>query len=75
MGFILDRGYFSIKNIRYFERNGYDYILMTKGNAGFVQEAVEECQAILRNGYTNYIEEQEVYGMTLEKDLLQKFLY
>lgn len=69
MGFILDRGYFSIKNIRYFERNGYDYILMTKGNAGFVQEAVEECQAILRNGYTNYIEEHEVYGMTLEKDL------
>lgn len=69
MGFILDRGYFSIKNIRYFERNGYDYILMTKGNAGFVQEAVEECQAILRNGYTNYIGEHELYGMTLEKDL------
>lgn len=69
MGFILDRGYFSIKNIRYFERNGYDYILMTKGNAGFVQEAVEECQTILRNGYTNYIEEHELYGMTLEKDL------
>lgn len=69
MGFILDRGYFSIKNIRYFERNGYDYILMTKGNARFVQEAVEECQAILRNGYTNYIEEHELYGMTLEKDL------
>lgn len=68
MGFILDRGYFSIKNIRYFERNGYDYILMTKGNAGFVQEAVEGCQAILRNGYTNYIEEHELYGMTLEKD-------
>ena len=45
MGFILDRGYFSIKNIRYFERNGYDYILMTKGNAGFVQEAVEKCQS------------------------------
>lgn len=69
MGFILDRGYFSIKNIRYFEKNGYDYILMTKGNARFVQEAVEECQAILRNGYTNYIEEHELYGMTLEKNL------
>ena len=69
IGFILDRGYFSKKNIRYFERNGYDYILMTKGNARFVQEAVEECQAILRNGYTNYIEEHELYGMTLEKDL------
>lgn len=43
---------------------------MTKGNARFVQEAVEECQAILRNGYTNYIEEHELYGMTLKKDFL-----
>ena len=35
------------------------------------REAVEECQAILRNGCTNYIEEHELYGMTLEKDLLE----
>ena len=42
---------------------------MAKGNVGSVQEAVEGCQAILRNGYTNDIEEHELYGMTLEKDL------
>ena len=67
IGFILDRGYFSLENIRYFERNGYDYILMTKGNARFVQESVEECGAVLRNGTGNYIEGYELYGMTVEK--------
>lgn len=69
VGFILDRGYFSLKNIRYFEKEGFEYVLMSKGNAKFVQEAVEECGAILKNGYTGYIEEHEIYGMTLEKEL------
>ena len=71
IGFILDRGYFSLKNIRYFEKYGYDYILMTKGNATFVQEAVSESGAMLKNGYSNYIEEHELYGATLEKDLFK----
>ena len=72
IGFILDRGYFSLKNIRYFEKAGYEYVLMTKGNARFVQEAVEECGAILKNGYTGYIEEHGLYGMTLEKEMFTK---
>lgn len=71
VGFILDRGYFSIKNIRYFEDHGYDYVLMTKGNAAFVKEAVLECGALLKNGYSNYIDEHELYGMTIEKDLFK----
>lgn len=69
IGFILDRGYFSMKNIRYFERHGYDYVLMTKGNSKFVQEAIEECGAILKNGYSNYLEDHEIYGMTIKKDI------
>lgn len=51
IGFILDRGYFSLGNIRYFEKNGYDYILMTKGNALFIREAIEECIGLLKSGY------------------------
>ena len=69
VGFILDRGYFSLKNIKYFERHGYDYILMTKGNSKFVKESIEECGAILKNGYSHYLAEHELYGMTIEKDL------
>lgn len=71
IGFILDRGYFSIENIKYFERNGYDYILMTKGNSKFVQEAVKECIGSLKYGTGHYIEEHELYGMTIEKKLFE----
>lgn len=71
VGFILDRGYFSIKNIRYFENHGYDYVLMTKGNAAFVKETILEYGALLKNGYSNYIDEHELYGMTVEKDLFE----
>ena len=69
IGFILDRGYSSLRNIRYFEKHNYDYILMTKGNAKFIQEAAEEAGAVLKNGYSNYMQGYELYGMTVEKDL------
>ncbi len=69
IGFVLDRGYFSLSNIRFFEEHNYAYILMTKGNARFIQEAVEECSAVLRNGYNCFLEEHELYGMTIEKKL------
>ena len=69
IGFILDRGYFSLRNIRYFEKHNYDYILMTKGNAKFIQEAAEEAGAVLKNGYSNYMQGYELHGMTVEKDL------
>ena len=71
IGFILDRGYFSIENIKYFEKSRYDYILMTKGNSKFVQESVEECIASLKNGTGHYIENHELYGMTIEKKLFE----
>lgn len=69
VGFVLDRGYFSLSNIRFFEEHGYDYIIMTKGNAVFIREAVEECSAVLKNGYNCFLEKHELYGMTIEKKL------
>ena len=72
IGFILDRGYFSINNIKYFENNGYDYILMTKGNSRFIKEAVDTCVASLKNGVNHYIEEYELYGKTIETKLFDK---
>lgn len=31
LGFILDRGYFSRKNLSYMEQNGYSFLIMIKG--------------------------------------------
>ena len=69
IGFVLDRGYFSLSNIRFYEERGYDYIIMTKGNAVFIREAVEECSAVLKNGYNCFLEKHELYGITIEKKL------
>ena len=71
VGFILDRGYFSLQNIRYFERNGFDYLLMSKGNAKFIKEVIEEYGAVLKNGYSYYIKDHSLYGLTAEKKLFK----
>ena len=48
IGFILDRGYFSADNIRYFEKNGYEFLLMARGNAQFIKEAIDTVRVPLR---------------------------
>lgn len=69
IGFILDRGYFSKKNIQYFEENKYDYIIMARSNMKFLKNIVEEYGAVIRNGYSYYLKGYELYGMTVEKEL------
>lgn len=69
LGFILDRGYFSVDNIKYFERSDFDYILMTKGNALFIKDAIHECMAPLKGGYKCFLSEYELFSKTIEKNL------
>jgi len=69
VGFILDRGYFSARNIKHLTKQGYEFILMAKGNAGFVREAVEEVRLAIRLSVKHYIAEHGVYGMTVKRKL------
>lgn len=69
IGLILDRGYFSVQNIKFFERNGFDYLIMTKSNANFIKESFNKYGAKLKNGYTHYLSDYELYGMTIEDEL------
>ncbi len=41
-GFILDRGCFSEPNIRFMDKNGYDFIIMVKGCKDVVSKLVME---------------------------------
>lgn len=66
VGFILDRGYFSSGNIKFFDKHHYDFIIMAKGNARFVQEAVDGVSERLRlTPFEDYLDEHEVYGKTI----------
>ena len=67
VGFILDRGYFCDRNIKYFDKNEYEFILMAKGNAKFVQSAIEETAIKLKlMSEEYYLSEHEVFGMTVK---------
>mgnify|MGYP000582761071 CR=1 FL=1 len=37
IGFILDRGYFSKKNMAYMDQNGYSFLIMVKGMKDFIR--------------------------------------
>ena len=65
IGFILDRGYFTMENLRYFEKNNYNYIIMAMSNVKFVQPAIEETKYKVKKSQY-YLPEYEIYGMTSE---------
>lgn len=69
IGFILDRGYFSAGNIRYFDDNGYDFLIMVKPSTKIAKEAIEEVRIKLKNNITYYISGYEVSGITVERRL------
>jgi len=65
VGVILDRGYFSSENIRYFDKNDIDFLLMVKMNANFIQDNLKEIKANLVLGNENFISKHQIYGKTV----------
>jgi transposase len=68
-GFILDRGYFSKENIRYMDGCGYDFVIMVKGMAGFVNGLVLENKGKFENKRGCGIREYKTYGTTVRRPL------
>ena len=69
IGFILDRGYFSKKNIEYMEESGYSFVIMVKGMASFVNDLILENKGKFESKRIHNISEHRVYGMTVKKKL------
>jgi transposase len=64
VGIILDRGYFSTANIRYFDKKGYDFLMMIKTRSILVRELIDEARLPLLTKTKYYLPEHEVYAMT-----------
>lgn len=69
VGFILDRGYFSRENIRYMDKNGFDFIIMMKGMKSLVHEIVTANKGRFEDDYSKNIRGCKVYGMTVHQKL------
>ena len=68
-GFILDRGYFSEDNIRFMDRNGYDFIIMVKGCKELVSELILKYRGTFEDEWERTIPYYEVNGITVRSVL------
>ncbi len=80
IGLILDRGYFSVKNIRYFDSKGYDFLMMVKTNSVLVAEKIKENMLPLMTTKAAYfLPEHDVYAVTktgtIGDDLLVRYFH
>ena len=72
IGFILDRGYFSQKNLGYMEQNGYSFLIMVKGMKEFIRDIIAKKQGSFENSRSSYIERFDVYGTSTTQYLYEK---
>lgn len=68
-GFILDRGYFSEDNIRFMDRNKYDFILMVNGCKDLVNELILREKGTFEDEWECAIPFYEVSGKTVKARL------
>ena len=71
LGFILDRGYFSRKNLSYMEQNGYNFLIMVKGMKEFISDIILENQGKFENSRAKYNDRYDVYGTTIKQYLYE----
>lgn len=69
VGFILDRGYFSKRNIQYMDENRYAFVIMVKGKKALVASLVEENLGTFETDRDCSIRSYRVYGKTVRAAL------
>jgi hypothetical protein len=69
IGFILDRGYFSKRNIESMDESGYSFVIMAKGMTSFVNRLVLEHKGEFENKRANNIGAYRVCGITVKNRL------
>ncbi len=70
-GFILDRGYFSKKNIKYLDENGFDFIMFIKGLKKLVSKLVIANYGSFEKNRNCYIKSNDVYAKTVVTKLYE----
>lgn len=69
VGFILDRGYFSLENIRYMDDNKYSFIMMVKGHKNLARSLIAEHRNTFETNRDCSIRAYRVYGKTIRHKL------
>lgn len=70
---ILDRGYFSEKNINNIMKHCCGFLMMAKENNTIIREKIKEVKNNI-NSITNYISSYDIYGITIKGKLFKQDL-
>lgn len=68
-GFILDRGYFGEPNIKFMDRNGFEFIIMVKGCKDLVSRLILENRGSFEDEWDKAIPYYDVNGTTVKSVL------
>ena len=71
IGIILDRGYFSKKNLEYIDQNGYEFVIMAKSSSKFIRKSIKNVIGTFENDRNNLIIKYNVYGKTNKEDVFE----
>lgn len=69
LAFIIDRGYFSKRNIKFFDEKHYGFIIMVKGYKKLVRELVKQVRGTFELDQNHFIKKYDLYGITVEHPL------
>lgn len=69
VGFILDRGYFSQKNIKYLDECGYNFVIMVKGMKKLVNQIIRSVRGKFEQDREKSIRSYKVSGITVKSPL------
>lgn len=69
IGFVLDRGYFSKKNIQYMDSCKYDFVIMARGKASFLEKIILENKGTFESKRSCAIPQYRTYGKTIQTKL------
>lgn len=69
VGIILDRGYFSKKNIRHMDRVGIPFVIMVKGMKDFVEDLVSDISGTFEQDRRCRIGDYKLFGTTVKRKM------
>ncbi len=72
--FIIDRGYFSRENIEYIDANGYEFVMMVKGDNTIVAPHIEPLLGTFEKKLANRIN-GDLFGITIKREFCGRTRY
>lgn len=72
LGFILDRGYFSRKNIEYIDENGFQFIIMVKGCKSLVSDVIAKNRNSFETDRNCALPGHHIYAKTVQLTLFSE---